>query len=115
MLYCRVAAILAGMMLVAPPAAADVRSDFSNIAAQILMRQTRGPLAEMSEAKRLRMVDCINAVLDGLPKGKKRYILEGGTIGEQERRFGKVLFENRAEWIQKIAGGCARIAMGADA
>jgi hypothetical protein len=114
MRYARIA-LSAGVSLLSATAAADVRSDFSSVVAQILMSQTQGPLSEMSDAKRVRMVQCINRVLDGLPKGKKRYVLEGGSLGEQERRFGKVVFENRAEWIQKIAGGCARIAIGADA
>ena len=60
------------------------------------------------------MVACITQVLAGLPKGKKRYILEGADIAEQERRFGRIIFENHAEWLQKIAGGCASLAMRRD-
>jgi hypothetical protein len=106
--------MLAGLVLLPVPAATDVRADFSSVVTQILMRQTQGPLSEMSDSKRLRMVHCINNVLDDLPKGKKRYVLDGSNLREQERRFGRIVFENRAEWIQKIAGGCARVAMGAD-
>ena len=68
----------------------------------------------MGEAKKVRMVECINQVLTGLPKGKKRYILEGAELAEQERRFGRVVFENHAEWLQRIAGGCASVAMRRD-
>jgi hypothetical protein len=37
--------------------------------------------------------------------------MEGAELQEQERRFGKVVFENRAEWLQKIAGACASVAI----
>jgi len=94
--------------------AGTVAADFPPVVATILLRQTTGPLSQMGEAKKVRMVECINQVLTGLPKGKKRYILEGVAIGEQERRFGQVIFENRAEWLQKIAGGCASVAMRRD-
>jgi hypothetical protein len=91
--------------------AGTVAEDFPPVLTTILLRQTTGPLSQMGDAKKMLMVACINDVLAGLPKGKKRYILEGIEIAEQERRLGRIIYENRAEWLQKIAGGCARVAM----
>ena len=51
----------------------------------------------------------MNEVLTDLPNGKKRYVIEAASFDDLEQRFGKVVMENRAEWKQKIAQGCARI------
>ena len=111
---CPILVIFFVALLAAAASAGTVAEDFPPVVSTILLRQTAGPLGQMGEAKKLRMVQCINQVLAGLPKGKKRYILEGADVAEQERRFGRIIFENRAEWLQKIAGGCASIAMRGD-
>ena len=51
----------------------------------------------------------MNQVLAGLPNGKKRFVIEAASYDEMEDRFGKVVMENRAEWKQRIAQGCAHI------
>jgi len=111
---CPILAAFFVALLAAAASAGTVAEDFPPVVSSILMRQTTGPLAQMGESKKQRMVECITQVLAGLPKGKKRYILEGADIAEQERRFGKVIFENHAEWLQNIAGGCASLAMRRD-
>jgi hypothetical protein len=91
-----------------PPAAAE---DFPDVVSEILNRQVEGPISVMSEKTKEAMVTCVNTVLEALPKGKKRFILAGEDYEERESRFGKVLYQNRAEWVQKIARGCASIAL----
>jgi hypothetical protein len=50
--------------------------------------------------------------LSGLPNGRKRYIVEGSTLDEQQDRFGEVVEADRAKWKQAIAKACSSIAMG---
>lgn len=102
------ALILSLPLLAASPAMA---AEFPDVVRSILGRQTDGPLAEMAADKRAAMTDCVVTTLDALPAGKKRFIVEGASLDEQEDRFGKTVDENRAEWRKKIAGACAEIAM----
>ena len=68
-------------------------------------------MSKLDPARKQQMVTCVNSVLVKLPGGKKRFVVEGATFDEQESRFGKVVKENRAEWEQKIASACGKIAM----
>ena len=88
-------------VLLVSAAAAD---EFPTVVTEILTGQMQGAHKEA-------MIDCVNTTLVELPKGRKRFILEGASYQEREQRFGMVLYENRAEWVQKIAGACASIAM----
>ena len=92
-------------------ATAAYGADFPTVVANILNSQTDGRIASLDPATKQRMVTCVNGVLTGLPNGKKRFVLEGATLDDQENRFGKVVKENRAEWEQKIAKDCGKIAM----
>jgi hypothetical protein len=100
------AAVLAPHVVIAqePP------DDFPIVVTEILQSQTTGPLSLMPDEKRLRMIECVNTSLADLPEGKKDYISEGATLEERERRFGVVIYENHAEWLQNIAGACAALA-----
>ncbi len=109
----RTAIVLAASTAFAAGAAA-ASSDFPTIVRHILESQTTGPLADMSASKRSAMIDCVVGALQPLPKGKKRYIVEGGDFDEQERRFGLMVYDNHAEWEQNIAGACAGIALRDD-
>jgi hypothetical protein len=95
-------------VLLVSAAAAD---EFPTVVTEILTGQMQGPISEMQGAHKEAMIDCVNTTLVELPKGRKRFILEGASYQEREQRFGMVLYENRAEWVQKIAGACASIAM----
>jgi hypothetical protein len=95
-------------VLLVRAAAAD---DFPAAVTEILTGQTQGPISEMQGAHKEAMIDCVNTTLVELPKGRKRFILEGASYQEREQRFGMVLYENRAEWVQRIARSCASIAM----
>jgi hypothetical protein len=53
----------------------------------------------------------VNTVLAKLPAGKKRYVADAASFDEMQDRFGEVVMENRAEWKQKIASKCAKIAL----
>jgi hypothetical protein len=94
--------------IAAPPAVAA--DDFTIVVTEILDRQSAGPLSLMSDEQRQAMTACVSSVLADLPDGSKREIVDGGTFEEREARFGKVLYENHAEWLQKVAGGCAALA-----
>ncbi len=96
-------------------ASAMAAADFPAIVRDILESQTDGPLSQMGPAKRSAMTDCVVASLAPLPTGQKRYIVEGQTFEEQERRFGKVVYDNHAEWEHNIAKACADIALKDDA
>lgn len=104
--------ILAGLALAAAslpqPAAA---ADFPSIVSEILRHQTDGPISRMGPEKKSAMIDCVITALQPLPSGKKRFVQEGGSYEEREQRFGKVVQENRAEWKQKIAKACSKIAV----
>jgi hypothetical protein len=87
-------------------------ADFPTVVANILLSQTDGRISTLDPARKQQMVAWVDGVLVRLPNGKKRFVVEGATFDEQENRFGKVVKENRAEWEQKIASACGKIAMG---
>ena len=68
-----------------------------------------GPVSKLPDDKKHELITCVNEVLDGLPNGKKRFVIEAASYDEMENRFGKVVMENRAEWKQRIARSCAHI------
>jgi hypothetical protein len=84
---------------------------FSDVVAEILRSQTTGMISELNDAAKTALIGCVNGVLEGLPNGQKRYILQGDGFSEQESRFGKIVQQNHAEWKQKIAGACASVAL----
>jgi len=96
-------------MLAAPAAEA---ASFPSVVRAVLDSQTEGRIAQMGRDQRARMTDCVIGALSGLPNGKKRYIVEGATLDEQQDRFGEVVQEDRAKWKQAIAKACSSIAMG---
>ena len=91
---------------VAPAAAGPA---FPTAVQQILLHQDHGPVSKLPASKKRELISCVNQVLAGLPNGKKRFVTGAASYGEMESRFGKVVMENRAEWKQKIAAGCASI------
>jgi len=78
---------------------------------KILMSQSSGPVSTLSADRKRELVACVNGVLADLPSGKKRFVTEAANYAELEDRFGAVVMENRAEWKQRIARGCAHIAV----
>ncbi len=48
-------------------------------------------------------------MLAELPNGKKKFVVAATSYEDMEHRFGSVVMENRAEWKQRIARGCAHI------
>ncbi len=106
-----VSAFLAAGVLEALLVSAAAADDFPTVVTAILNGQTQGPISEMQGPHKEAMIDCVNTTLVELPNGRKRFILEGASYQEREQRFGTVLYENRAEWVQRIARACASIAM----
>lgn len=101
----------------ATPALAQTRAidqAFPPVVAEILSGQAEGPISEMNHQHKQAMIKCVNGVLKPLARGKKRFIVAGEDYEEREKRFGKVLYENRAEWVQAIARGCADTALSRD-
>jgi len=82
---------------------------FPTAVEQVLMRQDKGPVSKLPADRKRELIVCVNDVLASLPNGKKRFITEAASYDELEDRFGKVVMENRAEWKQRIAQGCAHI------
>jgi hypothetical protein len=109
----RVAAALSAFAALAGVQAstAVAGGDFSSIVTQVLLNQRDGPVAQLSDDRKLELIACVNNVLADLPNGKKRFIIEAASYDEQEDRFGEVVMENRAEWKQRIARSCAHIAV----
>ena len=100
--------ILAAVVGGAPsPAAAG--PSFPTAVQQVLMNQDKGPVSKLPADRKQELIACVNQVLAGLPKGKKRFVTEAASYDEMEDRFGQVVMENRAEWKQRIAKGCAHI------
>jgi hypothetical protein len=100
------AAIVIGLMALATSASAVT---FPSAVEQILRSQQSGPVSKLDDGRKQQLIGCVNDVLAGLPNGKKRFVVEAASFDELEQRFGKVVMENRAEWKQKIAAGCAHI------
>jgi len=91
---------------VAPAAAGG---SFPSVVEQILMNQNDGPVSRLPANKKHELISCVNQVLAELPNGKKRFVIEAASYDESEHRFGQIVMENRAEWKQRIARGCAHI------
>jgi hypothetical protein len=100
--------VVVALLLSATPA---ICASFPQVVRAVLDSQTDGRLASMRPDQRARMTDCVIATLAGLPGGKKRYIVEGASLDEQQDRFGEVVQEERAKWKQKIATACSKIAL----
>jgi len=94
-------------VLTASPAAAG--SSFPAAVEQVLRHQDSGPVSRLPADKKDALIACVNEVLADMPNGRKRYVIQAANFDELEQRFGKVVMENRAEWKQKIARGCAHI------
>ena len=105
------AALLATGAVVIGAAPEALAASFPAVVRAVLDSQTDGRLAKMGRDQRARMTDCVIATLAGLPGGKKRYIVEGASLDEQQDRFGEVVQEDRAKWKQKIATACSKIAV----
>jgi hypothetical protein len=101
--------VTASLAIGAAPGA--LAASFPTVVRAVLDAQTDGRLAKMGRDQRARMTDCVIATLAGLPGGKKRYIVEGTSLDEQQDRFGEVVQEDRAKWKQKIAAACSKIAV----
>jgi len=101
--------VTAALAIGAAPGASA--ASFPTVVRAVLDAQTDGRLAKMGRDQRARMTDCVIATLAGLPGGKKRYIVEGASLDEQQDRFGEVVQEDRAKWKQKIATACSKIAV----
>jgi hypothetical protein len=83
--------------------------DFPSAVEQVLLAQKDGPVGQLGDDKKRALIACVNQVLNELPDGKKRFVVEAASFDEMEDRFGEVVMENRAEWKQRIAQGCAHI------
>ena len=105
------AALVATAALAIGAATGASAASFPQVVRAVLDAQTDGRLANMGPDQRARMTDCVIATLAGLPGGKKRYIVEGASLDEQQDRFGEVVQEDRAKWKQKIATACSKIAV----
>jgi hypothetical protein len=107
----RAAALLCALAAIAVPAASPATAGvtFPSAVEQVLLNQHDGPISRLDARTKRELIACVNDVLAGLPDGKKRFVAEAASYDELEDRFGKVVMENRAEWKQKIARGCAHI------
>jgi len=106
--------VAASFLAVSLPGLPASAAEFPDVVEEILSSQTEGPMSELQGQKKVRMIECVNRVLVDLPKGRKRYVLEGSDYDEREKRFGKVMFENHAEWQQRLARGCADTSLSKD-
>lgn len=105
------AAVLGALVAVATGAVSPATAgpNFPTAVEQILMRQDEGPVSRLPADKKRALIVCVNEILAELPSGQKRFVTEAASYEELEVRFGKVVMENRAEWKQRIARGCAHI------
>jgi hypothetical protein len=84
-------------------------ASFPAVVEKVLMNQTDGPVSKLPADKKRELISCVNQVLAELPNGKKKYVVAATSYEDMEHRFGSVVMENRAEWKQRIARGCAHI------
>jgi hypothetical protein len=106
-----IAATAVVLAIFAAPANAVAGGSFGAAVEQVLLSQKDGRVGKLSADKKRELVSCVNTVLAKLPAGKKRYVTEAASLDEMQDRFGEVVLENRAEWKQKIARSCAKIAL----
>jgi hypothetical protein len=106
----RIAFALAAFGLCQAPSTSSADS-FTDLVSEILRSQTTGMISELNDTTKTALISCVNGVLEDLPNGQKRYILQGEDYTDQESRFGKIVQQNHAEWKQKIAGACASVAL----
>lgn len=90
-------------------APAEAGGSFPAAVERILLNQTEGRVSTLPMPKKRALISCVNNVLTAMPNGMKRFVLAANSFDEMENRFGKVVMQNRAEWKQKIARGCAHI------
>ena len=102
------ALVALGTVMASAPAYAG---SFDAIVEKVLMNQRDGVVGKLPADRKRQLVSCVNGVLAELPAGRKRYVAEAVSLDQMQDRFGEVVMENRAEWKQKIAKKCARIAM----
>jgi hypothetical protein len=105
------AATAVALAVFATPAPVLAGGSFGAVVEQVLLSQKDGRVGKLTADKKRELVSCVNTVLAKLPAGKKRYVTEAASFDEQQDRFGEVVLENRAEWKQKIAKSCAKIAL----
>jgi hypothetical protein len=84
-------------------------ASFPAVVEKVLMSQTDGPVSKLPADKKRELISCVNQVLAELPNGRKKFVAAAASYDEMEDRFGIVVMENRAEWKQRIARGCAHI------
>jgi hypothetical protein len=84
-------------------------ASFPAVVEKVLMNQTDGPVSKLPPAKKRELISCVNEVLAELPNGRKKFVIAATNYDDMEHRFGTVVMENRAEWKQRIARGCAHI------
>ena len=84
-------------------------ASFPAVVEKVLMNQTDGPVSKLPADKKRELISCVNQVLAELPNGRKKFVTAASSYDEMEHRFGTVVMENRAEWKQRIARGCAHI------
>ena len=101
------AILLTALALPAPAFAGG----FGSVVEKVLMAQQDGRVGKLSAEKKRELVSCVTGVLEKLPAGKKRYVANASSFDQMQDRFGEVVMENRAEWKQKIAKSCAKIAL----
>lgn len=104
-------AALAALFASASVSPAAAGANFPAAVERILMSQDEGPVSKLPADKKRQLISCVNQVLAELPNGKKRFVVEAASYDELESRFGQVVNENRAEWKQRIARGCAHLAV----
>ena len=96
-------------MLAAITTPAFAGASFPAVVEKVLMNQTNGPVSKLTPDKKRELISCVNQVLAELPNGRKKFVAAAASYDEMEDRFGTVVMENRAEWKQRIARGCAHI------
>ena len=99
-------AIVAASVITTP---AFAGASFPAVVEKVLMNQTDGPVSKLPADKKRELITCVNQVLAELPNGRKKFVTAASSYDEMEHRFGTVVMENRAEWKQRIARGCAHI------
>jgi hypothetical protein len=93
----------------ATAAQADAQSEnrqFSAIVAKIVAGYDNPNLEGMSSKERRDWNACVVSVFAGVPQGRKRFVLAGGSRSEQQNRLEQVSLENRAAVRQQITRDC---------
>ena len=90
----------------AQASAASENRQYSSLVAGIVAGYDNENLEGMTGGERREWNQCVTRIFGGVAQGRKRYVLAGGSRGEQRNRLEQISLENQASVRQQITRDC---------